>query len=46
MIVERQEMAHSIRVEKVFHIRQIKNFPFFVSNYLEKEFQIILLAKI
>ena len=28
------EMAHSIRLEKLYHIRQQQNFRFFVSDYL------------
>ena len=27
-------MAHSIRLEELYHIRQLKNFRFFVSVYL------------
>ena len=29
-------MAHSIRLEKLFHVRQIKKIPFFVSDHLLK----------
>ena len=34
-IVERRKMAHSIRLEKLYHITQLKSFPFFVCDYFK-----------
>ena len=31
----RREMAHLIHLEKLYHNLQLKNFPFFVSDYLK-----------
>ena len=35
VIVERWEMADSIRLEKLYHIREFKKIPFFVSDYFK-----------
>ena len=31
-------MVHSIGLQKLFHIRQLRNFPVFASDYLEQNF--------
>ena len=37
--IERREMAHSIRLEKLYHVNKKKNFTFDVSDHLKLNIQ-------